>query len=153
MRNRYGPDVDPQKVNITQGDWYAFRAWIEQGFKVIKSGALQWQRTLMNKAERAERLWLAIAISILWLVVIGAQVEGDERRETLGRLPQGAAQGQVGTARIHRLFLVGMVEFLAALLTGRPLPRGKLAPEPWPDAWHDVPNVTEQQFCSDKTYP
>jgi len=133
--------------------WYAFRAWIEQGFKVIKSGALQWQHTRMKESGRAERLWLAIAISILWLVVIGAQVEGDERRETLGRLPQGATEGQAGAARVHRLFLVGMVEFLAALLSRRPLPQGKLAPEPWPDAWHDVPTITEQEFCSDKTYP
>jgi hypothetical protein len=120
---------------------------------VIKSGALQWQHTRMKESGRAERLWLAIAISILWLVVIGAQVEGDERRDSLGRLPQGATEGQAGAARVHRLFLVEMMEFLAALLSRRPLPQGKLAPEPWPDAWHDVPTITEQEFCSDKTYP
>lgn len=130
--------------------WYALRAWVEQGFKVVKSGALQWQRTRMSDPGRAERLWLAIAVTILWLVVIGAQVEGDSRRETLGEVRAGRGQAP---ARRHRLLVLGLAQWLAALLSGRPLPQGKLAPEPWPDAWHDVPTITEQEFCSDKTYP
>lgn len=128
--------------------WYAFRAWIEQGFKVIKSGALQWQYTRMTKAERAERLWLALAVTILWLVVIGATVEGAERKETLGEI--GAATSR---PRRHRLFVVGLAEWLAALVSGRPLPEGQLAPEPWPDVGHDVPTLTEQEFCSSELYP
>jgi hypothetical protein len=133
--------------------WYAFRAWIEQGFKVIKSGALQWQHTRMAQAARAERLWLAIAVSMLWLVVIGAAVEGDQRRETLGKVHRGQRRSAVAVRRRLRLFLIGVAEWLAALVSGRPLPEGKLAPESWPDVWHDVPTPTEQEFCSDKTYP
>jgi hypothetical protein len=130
--------------------WYAFRAWIEQGFKVIKSGALQWQHTRMTKAERAERLWLAIAVSVLWLVVIGAVVEGDARRETVGEIKH---PGRSATPRRHRLFVVGWAEWLAVLVQGRGLPQGQLTPEPWPDTWHDVPTVTEQEFCSQELYP
>lgn len=132
--------------------WYAFRAWIEQGFKVIKSGALQWQYTRMTKAERAERLWLALAVTILWLVVIGATVEGAERKETLGEIKATASRRRRAPRR-HRLFVVGMAEWLAALVSGRPLPEGKLAPEPWPDVWHDVPTLTEQEFYSSELYP
>lgn len=130
--------------------WYAFRAWIEQGFKVIKSGALNWQRTRMTKAERAERLWLAIAVSVLWLVVLGASVEGDPQRETLGagRLQEAAEAGQPGGQRRHRLFVLGWAACLAALLKGQPLLPGKLAPEPWPEVWHDIPTVSEQEFSS-----
>jgi hypothetical protein len=127
--------------------WYAFRAWIEQGFKVIKSGALQWQHTRMTKAERAERLWLAIAVSVLWLVVIGATVEVDERRETLGALSTKA------TCRRHRLFVLGWAEWLASRIAGRSLTIAKLAPETWPDEWHNVPTLTEEQFCSEELYP
>jgi hypothetical protein len=131
--------------------WYAFRAWIEQGFKVIKSGALQWQRTRMDKAERAERLWLAIAVSVLWLVVIGAVVEGEQRRETLGpgrwRGCQAAARRGAAVRR-QRLFEVGLAAWLAALVRGRPLPQGKLAPEPWPEVWQEIPTVNEQEFSS-----
>jgi hypothetical protein len=138
-------DLAPRAANPC---WYAFRSWVEQGFKVIKGGALHWQHTRMTKAGRAERLWLAIAVSLLWLVVIGAAVEGDVRRETLGPVAEGA-----GAARRRRLFVLGLAEWLAALINGRPLPQGKLAPEPWPDAWHDVPIPTEQAFCSEELYP
>src|SRR6185436_17484532 len=48
--------------------WYALRSWIEQGFKVIKSGGWQWQRTRMTDPSRAERLWVAVAVATVWLV-------------------------------------------------------------------------------------
>jgi hypothetical protein len=128
--------------------WYAFRAWIEQGFKVIKSGALQWQHTRMHKAERAERLWLALAVTLLWLVVIGAVVEGDPRKETLGKTrTHGAAERKRKARRRHRLFVVGLARWLAAQLRGEALPQGRLAPEPWPDVWENVATPTEQEFA------
>jgi hypothetical protein len=130
--------------------WYAFRAWIEQGFKVIKGGALHWQHTRMTKAERAERLWLALAVTILWMVILGAVVEGDERKETLGAV---ATQPQENAARVHRLFEVGLAKCLAVLILRQPLPKAKLAPEPWPDTWHDVLTPTEQEFTSGELYP
>jgi hypothetical protein len=130
--------------------WYAFRAWIEQGFKVIKGGVLHWQHTRMTKPERAERLWLAIAVTLLWLVVIGAEVEADQRRETVGNLPAAPAET---APRRQRLFTLGLAEWLAAQLSGRPLLHGKLAPEPWPETWHDVKTLTEQEFCSQELYP
>lgn len=130
--------------------WYAFRAWIEQGFKVVKSGALQWQHTRMNQAARAERLWLAIAVSVLWLVVIGAVVEGDQRSETVGRLREEPERVPV---RRQRLFRLGLAEWTAVQLQRRCLPQGKLAPEPWPETWHDVTTVTEEQFCRSEFYP
>jgi hypothetical protein len=131
--------------------WYAFRAWIEQGFKVIKGGALHWQQTRMTQAGRAERLWLALAVSVLWLVVIGAAVEGDQRQETLDKVRQ--KQPSATAQRRHRLFVLGLAELLAALIKGQPLPNGKLAPEPWPDTWHDVPTLTEQEFGVAGIYP
>jgi hypothetical protein len=131
--------------------WQAFRAWSEQGFKVLKSGAWPWQQTRMTQAERAERLWLALAVSVLWLVGIGTEVDGEQRQETLGKVrekqPGRAAQ------RRHRLFVLGLAELLAAIVIGRPLPRGKLAPEPWPDTWQDVPTLTEQEFGVALIYP
>jgi hypothetical protein len=135
--------------------WYAFRAWIEQGFKVIKSGALQWQHTRMTHAGRAERLWLALAVSLLWLVVIGAEVEGDQRQETLGKVPKSKPEKKPEEAapRRHRLVVLGWAEWLAAVVNGRPLPQGKLPAEAWSEVWHDVPTFTEQEFCSGNLYP
>ena len=61
-------DLDPQ-----QGDasWYGLRGWIEQGFKDSKRGGWQWQHTRMQDPQRAERLWLAIAVTTLWLLRVG----------------------------------------------------------------------------------
>jgi hypothetical protein len=133
--------------------WYAFRSWIEQGFKMIKGGALHWQDTRRSDPGRVGRLWLALAVTLLWLVVIGAAVASDQRKETIAAVGAGVQGQEAPAARRQRLFAVGRAEWLAAQLNGRPLPKGKLAPEPWPDTWHEVPTVTEQEFCSGQTYP
>jgi hypothetical protein len=76
--------------------WYAFRAWIEQGFKVAKSGGWQWQYTKMTAPGRVERHWLAIAVATLWVVAVAG--EGDEAIAvaTVGRLPGPGAGGCTG---------------------------------------------------------
>jgi hypothetical protein len=131
--------------------WYAFRAWIEQQFKALKGGLWDWQHTRMTDPGRVARVWLALAVAVLWLVVIGAAVEGDGRKETVGAFRLGA--GPAG--RRHRLLMVGLAWWLAAVAQGRPLPLpvGTLPEELWPETWHDVPTVTEQDFLSGPTYP
>jgi hypothetical protein len=61
--------------------WYAFRAWIEQGFKVIKSGGWDWEKTRMDDPQRVERLWLVMAVATLWVVAVGASDEAREEAE------------------------------------------------------------------------
>src|SRR5262249_37760252 len=65
-------DLPPAAANPA---WYAFRMWIEQGFKVVKSGCWQWQHTRMSDPERAARLWAVLAVATLWLVEIGGEGE------------------------------------------------------------------------------
>ena len=55
--------------------WYGLRAWCEQGFKCTKRGMWQWQQTRMTDPQRAERLWLALAVATLWLTSVGSAVE------------------------------------------------------------------------------
>jgi hypothetical protein len=105
----------------------------------------------MTKPERAERVGLAIAVAIRWLVVIGAEVAGAERRETIGEVRAAAAGEERAAGRRHRRFVVGLAEWLAALVRGRLLPAGQLAPEPWPDTRPDVGTLTEQGFA--ERYP
>jgi hypothetical protein len=139
--------------------WYAFRAWIEQGFKVTKSGGWQWQHTRMTDPGRVERHWLAIAVATLWLVAVAGEADATIAVETVAQLPRpgrpgprawGPGQGRV---RLHRVFLQGLAELTAALLNRTGLPPWCLNPEPWPEPWHDMPTVTEQEFCSHGTYP
>lgn len=124
--------------------WYAWRAWIEQGFKVAKSAGLNWQNTRMTMPGRAERQFLAIAVTTLWLVAVGAEVEGQGEPETIGRLPKGKVRTG-DRARRTRLFVRGAAAVLAALINHLPLPKGKLCPQHWPEPWH-APFLSEDDF-------
>jgi hypothetical protein len=125
--------------------WYAYRSWIEQGFKVVKSGGWQWQRTRMTAPDRAERLWAAVAVATLWLVEVGGLAECEPRPETVP--PFRSA----GRPRVHRLFRVGLGLIVAGLLVGE-IRSGRFVPEAWP-APIPVPAVTEDEFMARMTYP
>jgi hypothetical protein len=109
--------------------WYAFRMWIEQGFKVIKSGCWQWQHTRMTEPERAARLWAVLAVATLWLIEIG----GEGEALALPPIPT--------SGRAERLVKRGLRLLLQALLSGGELPPGRLRPqEEWPQRdWQPDP--------------
>jgi len=71
-------DLPPEAGNAV---WYGFRSWIEQGFKLIKGGGWDWQKTRMTDPGRVERLWLVLAVATLWVVAIGAAVEVKEQQQ------------------------------------------------------------------------
>jgi hypothetical protein len=123
-------DLPPQAARSA---WYAFRSWIEQGFKVIKSAGGQWQQTRITDPARAERHWLAIAVATPWLVQVGGVAESDVAPETLPAvLADGRSAGRA--PRLHRIFRCGRAMILAALVLGQSLPQGRFLPEDWPDA-------------------
>jgi hypothetical protein len=125
--------------------WYALRSWVEQGFKVIKRGGWQWQRTRMTDPDRAERLWVAVAVATVWLVEVGGLAECEPVAETVPPL------GRLDRPRVHRLFRVGLAVILAGLLAGR-VRTGRLVPEPWPTPT-PIPALAEEEFRSRLTYP
>jgi len=65
-------DLAPAQVQIQT---YAYRVWIEAGFKDLKRGGLHWEQTHMTDPARVERLWLVLAVALLWLVRVGAQAQ------------------------------------------------------------------------------
>src|SRR5215468_4362446 len=143
--------------------WYGLRAWVEQGFKVIKGGGWDWQKTRMEDPGRVERLWLVLAAATVWVVAVGAEEEArDQVREDLRRWEQQMAQGQAqpqarraaktaATAarpRTHRVSVRGLAALGAAWGEGQTrLPR-HLFPEPWPEPDHAASTWTEQEFLS-----
>jgi hypothetical protein len=125
-------DLSPETARV---QWYALRSWIEQGFKDLKRGGLQWQGTRMQDPARIQRFWLVLAVTALWRVSLGAAE--DEAPSP----PEGAAIGPAAavstpTPRARRrvsVFLRGTVRLLADLVLGRVRPRlPRLVPEPWP---------------------
>lgn len=82
-------DLPPSMGNVV---WYSYRCWIECGFKVIKSGQWNWQMTRMSDADRAERLWLVMAVATLWTVATGAEEEIRAEQQEIEKLAQQSAQ-------------------------------------------------------------
>jgi hypothetical protein len=122
-------DLAPNDCHIA---WYALRCWCEQGFKCIKRGSWQWQYTRMHDPQRAERLWLAIAVATLWCVAVGAQVEDDLTDSQLYTCWLKSAD-QPDCPRVLRLLKIGANRIVANVLRHLPLPIPlHLTPSPWP---------------------
>ncbi len=118
---------------LPQGEapWYILRGWIEQGFKDSKRGGWQWQHTRMQDPQRAQRLWLAIAVTTLWLLRVGGSAE--EVAKQAGEKVVGQCASRRGCVRLRSVFARGQRVILMALLKQRRLPLGQWLPEPWPE--------------------
>jgi hypothetical protein len=57
-----------------QGRWYGLRMWEELAFKDFKSSGWQWQRSHVWDPERADRLWLVMALAYGWMISLGTRV-------------------------------------------------------------------------------
>jgi hypothetical protein len=116
--------------------WYGLRAWIEQGFKITKRAAWQWQRPQMTKPERAARLWLAVAVATLWLLSVGGEAEAtipaSPVPDVTALVPAPPRTRRATRLRLVRVFRRGWTLILVALLDQAPLPLGRFVPEPWP---------------------
>jgi hypothetical protein len=139
-------DLPPGAADVC---WYGLRAWIEQGFKKLKSGGWDWQHTRMTDPGRAERLWLALAVATWWCLLVGGDLEQAEVPvETVPPLPAVAApaarKGPAETAapkatpaaavgpRAVSAFVRGRAHIVNSLVRGEGLCLGQPWPEPWP---------------------
>ena len=117
--------------NSASACWYGLRAWIEQGFKRIKRGGWQWQYTRMEDPERADRLWLAIALATWWLLSVGGEAEASLPVETLPQVPGSVRRLKRGW-RMVGIFRRGRNLIMAALFNHQPISFGCGIPEEWP---------------------
>ncbi|HZR40543.1 MAG TPA: hypothetical protein VFB12_10530 [Ktedonobacteraceae bacterium] len=94
----------------------------------------------MQDARRVERLWVAMAVAMVWLHSLGTQAESqllpprpeDLPERHIGRLrrksvPQAAPARRLSCVQRGRLVL------LAPLVQAQDLPIGRLEPENWPE--------------------
>ena len=119
----------------------ACAAWIEAGFKDVKRGGCGWHHSKMQDAGRVERLWLAMAVAMVWMVGLGSQADSQRRTALPEQLPTThIARKQMKRAPtqqpVRRLSCLqrGRLVLLAALFQAEALPLGRLVPEPWPEA-------------------
>ena len=100
---------------VTAAD-YAMRVWEEEGFRDLKSGGWQWQRSHLWKPDHAERLMLAMSVAYAFTLSLGtAAIRGG--KQTMRQITRG-----------HRhqfsVFRLGL-RYLSHLLSARhvrPLP-------------------------------
>jgi hypothetical protein len=116
--------------------WYGMRSWIEGGFKDTKRGGWGWHQTKMVDPERAERLWLAIAVATLWAVSVGGEADANLPVSSLEALPQTHVARRTATKRSRprmlSCFARGIVTIIGRLIRGDGLVLGRFIPEPWP---------------------
>lgn len=111
-------DLTPARLHP---NLYALRSWIEAGFKDLKRGGLRWEQSKMTDPARVERLWLVMAVALLWLLRVGGQAQ-----VAWQALPQVFSP----PAPLSCLSL-GWLTLLVSALRQRPLPNGAfLAPFP-----------------------
>jgi hypothetical protein len=129
-------DLAPAGADV---GWYGFRAWIEQGFKRLKSGGWQVERNRMGDPQRVARWLAAVALATLWALETGG---GDEAVAWAGGV---AALMACGVS----VFEQGAARLQQALARGGRLPRGRW----WPTALTIDPQpsdpLEEQDFCQE----
>jgi hypothetical protein len=122
-------DLAPTDCTVT---WYGLRTWCEQGFKCTKRGGWQWQLTQMQHPARAARLWLALAVAMLWTVSVGTDLECPSTLDDADR-PDLHTLLDLKPVRRIRLLRLGRLWLLVNALSHQALrlPQ-QLLPEPWP---------------------
>jgi hypothetical protein len=142
-------DVAPAQATAI---WYGMRSWIEGGFKDIKRGGWGWHQTKMVDPERAERLWLAIAVATLWAVSVGGEVDATLPASSLAVLPPSHIARRTATKRSRprmlSCFARGIITIVGRLIRGDGLVLGRFVPEPWPT----TPSVPTKQNTKSKAH-
>ena len=98
--------------------WYGWRMWIEQGFRALKRGCWQWQRTQMSESVRVARLWAVIAVATVYAVEVGGEAG-------VARVPP--VRGPL--SRLTR----GLLRVWVALMNHEPMPQGTIQQQHWPE--------------------
>jgi hypothetical protein len=126
-------DLEPEGCDA---QWYGLRCWCEPAFRSIKRGCWQWQQTQMSDPQRAERLWLALAVATLWMLTVGSELEcgpSQEHPELPDLRPILGVRSAQQPRRL-RLLRLGWLWLLVRLIRDQTIPLPTvLLPEPWPD--------------------
>ncbi len=126
-------DLAPEPASAA---WYGMRSWIEGGFKDTKRGGWQWHQTKMTDPQRAERLWLAIAVATLWVVSVGGQADASLPVSSREALPELHVARRKATGRSRpgmiSCFARGLLLIVGTLIRGDGLLLARFVPEPWP---------------------
>jgi len=123
--------------------WYAWRGWIEQGFRDLKSDGWNLSKTRMTEPHRVARWWTACALATLWVLESGREAQRLEIPAT--KTHQAANKGPVTS-----LFRLGLA-WLSMLLTQGKYPKLKRLEQPeWPPDAKESDPLDEAQWIAER---
>lgn len=122
-------DLEPEQADVL---WYSLRNSIECSYRDINSDRWQWHKTRLTSPNRAERLWLAIAVATLWVVTVGGESDAYPPDTLDKQLPPRHLVEKptlaTNTCRQISCFLQGLLTILADLLNGKSISLNGLFP-------------------------
>ncbi|WP_017659078.1 transposase [Baaleninema simplex] len=126
-------DASPQSASAA---FYGFRSWTEAAYRDLKSDGFNWQRTRLTHPHRAECLWLAMSVALLWLITEGACREDSQKPSTSPRTDSDSTGLAAATLRPRTLscWRLGCISFVVRLFQGLPLSWGRHRTSPYPGA-------------------
>jgi Transposase DDE domain len=122
--------------------WYAWRSWIEQGFRDLKSDGWKLSKTRMTDPERVARWWTAAALATLWVLESGQEAR---------RLEVPATRTHLGREKppVTSLFALGLA-WLGAQVGRGSVRRLRRLPQPaWPPGPVDSDHLKEQDWLAE----
>lgn len=130
-------DLDPATVGVL---WYGLRTWIELGFRALKGGGWQWERTRRTDPDRVARHWLVLAVATLWVLAYGTRAEDAELAGVApAHLRTAPAPPPPDHVRTLSVFARGVGQLRWQLLRMRRLwKRIWLTPQAWPRPGPDL---------------
>ena len=112
-------DLEPQQADAL---WYGLRPSTECVYRDLKSDGWQWHHTRLLDPQRAERLWLAMAVATLWMVMLGGEAENQASLPDWVQLPDQhpALNPRLNCQPLRQIscFLRGFLTLAANLLKG-----------------------------------
>jgi Transposase DDE domain len=126
-------DLAPELGDVL---WYSLRIGIECGYRDVLSDGWQWHKTRLTQPNRAERLWLAIAVATLWTLSVGSDINQQPLSSFIEQLPPRHQSNKPSvvreTGRQISCFLQGLLTIIADLLNGKGICLNGLFPFPPP---------------------
>lgn len=118
-----------------QGDalWYSLRSWIECSYRDVKSDGWQWHKTRLRDPNRAERVWLAMAVATMRTITIGTDIDPYYPHNLSQELSPNHLDKKQDipkrTVRKISCFLQGLIHIQADLLNGKTISLTGLKPQ------------------------
>ncbi|MEQ8462234.1 MAG: transposase, partial [Coleofasciculus sp. E1-EBD-02] len=112
--------------------WYGLRSWIESSYRDIKSDGWQWHKTRLREPDRAERIWLAMAIATLWTVTVGSEEQHHISKQFKDKPKLNSCINSKSDLKKQErnisCFLQGLINIIADLVCGKGISLNGLFP-------------------------